>query len=471
MQVTRESDSSIEITLSIAMDPDDEEPFLNRSYRRLAGRVRIPGFRPGKAPRSIVESHLGRTTLVQEALEFMIPESLDQVLKEQEIRAFAEPQLEVLDLDPVSFKAVVPLEPEVDLGEFRAIRVESPSVEIGQEDVDRVLENLQYESAPWEPVERPLAFGDLVTLNVKGNIGGEDAIDDDGVEFIPEMDNELPLPGFSVYLEGMTEGQEKDFTLAVPDDYPQTEYAGKDCHFHVEVMAIKEKQLPELDDEFAKGVRDGFESMEALEEHVRQRLTEEGEATAQREMERNVLDEVKKLANIQASELIYQREMESIREDHQRMLRNQRLDMDSYLSFIGQTEQEWSEQLRPQAEDRLASLLVMRKLAEQEGIEVSPEDVDEEIDRLTENSAEETVESLRRVLNSEESRESIRSRLLSRKVLGFLVDIARANGGPEAGAGDGEDESPASSAEPEDAAAEGSLDDSDASSSGEQSDE
>ncbi len=427
MQVTRESDSSTEITLNISMDSEDEEPFLTRSYRRLAGRVRIPGFRPGKAPRSVVETHLGRATLVQEALEFMIPESLDQVLREHEIRAFAEPRLEVLDLEPVSFKAVVPLEPEVDLGEFRSISASAPPVEVGPEDVDRVLENLRYESAPWEPVERPVAFGDLVTLNVQGTIAGEDAISDEGVDYIPDMENNLPVPGFSVYLEGMTEGQEKDFSLTVPEDHQQENYAGKDCHFHVEIISVKEKQLPELDDEFAKGVRDGFESMEALSEHVRQRLTEDGEATAQRELERNVLEEVKKLAKIQASELIYQREIESIREDHERSLRNQRLDLDTYLRFVGQTEQEWEEQLRPQAEDRLATFLIMRKLAEQESVEVEADEIDSEIDRLTENSAEESVANLRQILNSEDSRESLRSSLLNRKVLARLVEIAVSN--------------------------------------------
>lgn len=432
MEVTREADSSTEITLNIAMDTEDEEPFLNRSYRRLAGRVRIPGFRPGKAPRSVVESHLGRLTLVQEALEFMIPESLDQVLRDHDIRAFAEPQLEVLDLEPVSFKAVVPLEPEVDLGEFRSIRLSPVPVEIGQEDVDQVLESLQYESAPWEPVERPVAFGDLVTINVKGSIAGEDAIDDEGVDFIPQLDNELPLPGFSVYLEGMTEGQDKEFTLPVPEDYPQESYAGKECRFQVEVVSVKEKQLPELDDEFAKGVRDGFESMEALNEHIRQRLQEEGEATAQREMERNALEEVKKLATIQASELIYQREMESIREDHERTLRNQRLDMETYLRFVGQTEDEFQDQLRPQAEDRLTTVLVMRKLAEEEALEIEASEIDAEIDRLMENSSEETAPNLRRMLNTDDSRESIRSSLMNRKVLAKLVEIAIGEDGAEA---------------------------------------
>ena len=123
MKVTRESENPTEVTLSILMDSEDEEPFLNRSYRRLAGRVRIPGFRPGKAPRSIVESHLGRDTLVQEASGVHDSRSpWIKVLREHEIRAFVEPQLEVLDLEPVSFKAVVPLEPTVDLGDFRSIQ-------------------------------------------------------------------------------------------------------------------------------------------------------------------------------------------------------------------------------------------------------------------------------------------------------------------------------------------------------------
>ena len=427
MNVTRESDNSTEVTLSILMDSEDEEPFLNRSYRRLVSRVRIPGFRPGKAPRSVVENHLGRLTLVQEALEFMIPESLDQVLKEQDIQAFSEPQLEVLDLEPVSFKAVVPLEPTIDLGDLSSISVESPDVEIGDEDVDRVLESLRYESAPWEPAERPVAFGDLVNMNVKGTLAGEEVINDEAVDFVPQMDNEFPVPGFSVYLEGMTEGQEKEFSLPVPEEALPANTTATECVFQVEVLSIKEKRLPELDDEFAKGVREGFENMEALSGHVRQQLTENAEATAKRELERNCLEEVKKLATVQASEIIYEREIESIRDEHERTLRNQRLDMDTYLRITGQSEQEWREQLRPQAEDRLTTVLILRKLAEQENLEVEPDEVDAEIDRLTENSAEETSESLRRLLNSEDSRESIRASLLNRKVMERLVEIVEAN--------------------------------------------
>ena len=425
MNVTRESDNSTEVTLNILMDSEDEEPFLNRSYRRLASRVRIPGFRPGKAPRSVVENHLGRITLVQEALEFMIPESLDKVLRDEEISAFTEPQLEVLDLEPVSFKAVVALEPTVSLGDLESIRVEAPEVAVGDEDVEQVLENLRYESAPWEPAERPVAFGDLVTLNVNGTVGGQDVVNDEGVDYIPQLDNNFPVPGFSVYLEGMTEGQDKEFTLPIPEESLPKDSTSSECHFRVEVISVKEKRLPELDDEFAKGVRDGFESMEALSVHVRERLTQDAEATAQRELERNCLEEVKKIATVQASDLIYQREMESIREDHERTLRNQRLDMDTYLRLTGQTEQEWQEQVRPQATDRLTTFLVLRKLAEQENLEVEPGEVDAEIGRLMENSAEESAEGLRQMLSTEDSRESIRASLLNRKVMLRLVEIVQ----------------------------------------------
>ena len=153
MNITKESESATEVTLNISLDSADEEPFIGRSYRRLVSRVQIPGFRPGKAPRSIVEQHVGRTVLVQEALEFMIPETLDQVLKDENLSAFAEPQLEILEVEPVSFKAVVPLEPVVDLGNFRETRLEKDSVEITVDQIGEVLEQLRIESAPWEPAK------------------------------------------------------------------------------------------------------------------------------------------------------------------------------------------------------------------------------------------------------------------------------------------------------------------------------
>ncbi|MCH8279399.1 MAG: trigger factor [Chloroflexi bacterium] len=424
MNVIKESASPTEVTLNISMDSEDEEPFLSRSYRRLATRLQIPGFRRGKAPRSIVESHVGRSALVQEALEFMIPETLDQVLKDEDLQAFIDPQLELLEMEPVSFKAVVPLEPLVDLGNFRDIRVEQEPVEVTEEQVDEVLEHLRYESGPWEPVERPVQFGDLLSLDVSGTIQGEQAINDQGIDFIPQLDNQLPMPGFSVYLEGMSAGQEKDFTLSVPDDHRQAEYAGKECHFHVHVLSIKEKQLPDLDDEFAKGIRDGYESLQALRDFLRERLTEDAQSSAERQLQEKGLQQLMEVASVQASKLIYQRELDMMREERERALRNQRMDMDTYLSYIGKTDDEWQEQLRPQAEERLNTYLVLRKLAQEENIEVTPEELQSEIDSMI-TSAPESEDAMRRVLSSENARDSVRSSLLNRQVMSRLAQIVQ----------------------------------------------
>ena len=438
MNVTKDSVTPTEVTLTISMDAEDEEPFLNRSYRRVASRVRIPGFRPGKAPRSVIENHLGRDALVHEALEFMIPESLDKVLKDEDIQAFIEPQLEMIEMAPVSFKAVVALEPIVDLGEFHSIHLEREEVEVTEEQIAHVLEDLRFESAPWEPVERPVAFGDLVTINVKGTIGGEQTIDDQGMDFIPQQDNNLPLPGFSIYLEGMTEGQSKEFTLTVPDDYPQQDYAGKECRFNVEALSVKEKNLPELDDEFAKGVQEGFESLDALSAHIRQRLREEAEAAETRRLEQSSLEEIKKLAKIDASELVYQRELDIMYEERERSLRNQRIDMELYLSYLGQTEEELREQMKPQAEDRLNTFLLLRKLADVEKIDISAEDVDAEISNLISSAGGESEAAMKQALSTENARESIRTSLMNRKIMARLVEIVQG----EASANPATEESP-----------------------------
>ncbi len=445
MNVTTESAGPTEVTLSIAMEPEDEEPFIKRSYQRVVKQVRIPGFRPGKAPRSIVENHVGRATLVQEALDFMVPETLDQVLRKENLEAFSEPQLEILETEPVSFKAVVPLEPLVELGEYRALRLERQPVEVTDTQVDEVIEQLRQEAAPWEPADRAVKFGDLVNLDITGTIAGEQAIDDQGIDFIPQQENPLPVPGFSVYLEGMSEGQEKEFTLNIPEDHHQANYAGKECRLHVRVLSIKEKKLPELDDEFAKGVREGYESVEALNTFVRGQLTTTAEGASLRQLERDSLEELLKIATIQASDLIYQRELDGMYEERERAMRDQRIDMDTYLSYIGKTEEEWREQLKPQAEQRLNTYLVLRKLAREEGIDVSSEEIQGEIESMLSQS-DGSEEATRQALTSDRAKDSIRSMVFNRKVIHRLVEIVQGQG-----AEPGDAETPQQSEEPTDA--------------------
>ena len=450
MKVTRDNSSPIEVTLTVELATEDENPFIDRSYRRVVSRLNIPGFRRGRAPRHIVESMMGRTALLQEALEFMVPETLDKVLQDEEVSAFGEPSIEVTELEPVSFTATVPLEPTVDLGDYREIRVETEPVEVTDEEVDGVLDRVRDEQAVWEPVERAAEYGDRLNLNVLGTMDEETVVEDEDVEYIPNEENVLPFPGFAPNLVGLSEDDESEFTVTVPEDYPREQYAGKDIEFKVSVLSVKEKALPELDDEFAKSVGDGFDDLEALRSSVRESLTSQAENAARNDLEQKSLEALCDVAIVNASSLLYERELEAMQADRERMLRQQGLDLATYLRFMGKSADEFLDEMRPNAERRLVSALVMRKLAEVEEIEISDEDVQSETDRLLglssgdEEQDESNLDSLREFLGSESTRDNIRSTLHSRRVMERLTDIAQGkldeDGSAEAGSADGETE-------------------------------
>ncbi|MCY4418124.1 MAG: trigger factor [Chloroflexi bacterium] len=430
MRVTRDNVSPIEITLSVELETEDENPFLERSYRRTVSRINIPGFRRGKAPRSIVESMVGRTALLQEALDFMVPETLDKVLTDEDVSAFGEPSIEVTDLEPVSFTATVPLEPTIELGDYRSLRVDSEPVEIGEEQVDDVISRLQEEQAVWEPVERPAEYGDRLNLDVNGEIDGELVVDDHDVEYIPNEDNVLPFPGFAPNLVGLAEDAESEFNVTIPEDYPREQYAGKEVQFKVSVLSVKEKSVPELDDEFAKSVGEGFDDVEALRSSVRESLTNQAEAAAQNELEQKSLEALCEAAVVNASPILYERELEALQADRERMLRQQGLDLATYLRFMGKSNEEFLDEMRPSAERRLVGGLVLRKLAEAEEIEVTDEDIQSETDRLFdmstgEEAEQESLDNLRQFLDSESTRDNIRSSLHSRRVLERLTEITQ----------------------------------------------
>lgn len=425
VKVTTESSSPTEIILNIALDAADEEPFVDRSYRRTVGNLAIPGFRKGKAPRSIVESHVGRQALLREALDYMIPETLNRVMQERELRAFIEPQVEMLEWEPVSFKAVIALEPAVDLGDFRQLRLEKTPATISDEQIDLVIDRLRRESAPWEPVSRPAQFGDLLTLDVRGVMDEVEIINDSAVDFIPHPENVLPFPGFAQHLEGLLEGVAKDFILVIPEDYPRPEFAGKAVSFQATALAIKEKNLPAADDEFAKGVGEGYADMAALRAEMFDRLNSEAEAQAERAFQERTLAAVLDQATVDLSDLVIGREVQGIVEERERMLRQQRLDLESYLGYVGKTPQEFQEELRPEAVARLRRTLVMRQLAKEEAIAVTLEEAQAEVEEMLEETAEENREAMRRTLYAEENLVSIQNAILTRKTMERLTDIVQ----------------------------------------------
>ena len=423
MIVTREDSEARQVVLNVELEPSDIDQHLQRVYRQLVNRVQIPGFRKGKAPRSVVEGFLGRTAMVQEGLDSIVTSSLNQALEQESLEPFGEPEIDSLELDPVSFKATVPLEPEVELGDFRDIRLEREPVEIADEQVTEVLEQLQRSNGVWEPREEQVRFGDMVNLDVDGTIEGNRVLVERGVDFVPQQDNPIPFPGFSVYLEGMDSGEEKEFTLTVPEDYRDTAIAGKECRFEVKVLEVKEFILPDLDDEFSKGVGEGYDSMDELQEDIRRRLHNDATEAASRELQEKALQQVIDGANVVYPPLTEQRELDRMVEDRANALRDNRLQAADYVAEAGKSDEEVRAELRPEAIERLTRFLVLRQLSREEGIEVTDDDVEDEIDQMA--GTGESQEAIRNAFSTDNARSAIRSAILSRKVQERLGEIVQ----------------------------------------------
>ena len=425
MIVTREDPESRQVVLNVELEPSDIELHLQRVYRQLVNRVQIPGFRKGKAPRSVVESFLGRNAMVQEGIDSIVTSSLNQALERESLEPFGEPEIDSLELDPVSFKATVPLEPQVDLGDLQSLRLERDPIEITEEQVTEVLEQLQRSNGVWEPREGQVRFDDLVTLDVEGTIEGNRILQDQAVDFVPRQDSPVPFPGFSVYLEGMSAGEDKQFILTVPEDYRESAVAGKECRFEVKVIEVKELRLPELDDEFAKGAGEGYDTIAELQDDIQRRLYNDAVEAAQRDLQEKALQEVIDGAEVVYPPLTEQRELDRMVEDRAHALQEHRLQAEDYVAEAGKSDEEVRAELRPEAVQRLTRFLVLRQISLDQGIEVSEDDVQDEIDQMS--GTGESQEAIRNAFSTDNARSAIRNAILSRKVQERLGEIAQSS--------------------------------------------
>ena len=420
MKVTQEGTVDRQTTLTIELEAQEVEKHLDRAYRKVVQRLNVPGFRKGKAPRRIVEQFMGREGLLHEALDDMVPQVTGDAVQEQGLEVGDVPQVEIVEHDPVTIKATVPLVPRVELGDYRSLRVDQDPVEVTEEQVDRVLEQMVNDSTPWAPVERPVQYGDMVTLGFHAYIGDELAGDQHDVNYIPQEGNLTPAPGFSEALVGVGPGEEKEFTVAMPEDHPDANVARKDVRFEVTVNEIKAKELPELDDEYAKG--EGHDSLEALRLKVRGDIEAQSRRMADSRYQEKVMEALLEQVDVEIAPIMVGHQLDHVVQDYQENIQRRGANMEEYLRAIGKTPEELREDLRENALLRVKRSTVMQRLAEEEKIQVLPEDVEQELELL---ASGEQGESLRGVLDSPRGRESLERSLWTRRVLERLVLIAK----------------------------------------------
>jgi trigger factor len=427
MKISTQTVENGQAVVQIEVEAQELEESLDKAYRQVVKRVAIPGFRKGKAPRSVVERHIGREGLQKEALEDLIPELCARAVEEQKMEVIAQPAIEILQLEPVIFKATFPLRPRVELGDYRSVRVERPAVEVTEEQIDSVLDKLRERRAVWSPVQRPVGLEDLVTADIEEESPEGGTKKYEGRQIIMVKESVYPLPEFPEKLVGMSVGEDKEFDLSYAPDYKFAELAGKQYKLKVKVTEVKEKRLPEVDEEFVKSLDQGLESVEALRGSIAENLRRAAEEASRRDQERGAVEALAAGATVEFPPILVEQEIEDLIREREMMFRNQG-GLEAYLKSMKKSEEQMREEFRPKAIERVTHSLVLGKLAEVEGITADEAEVNAEIDRMSDEGGERGAD-IRRIFDSHEGHHVIENRLISRKALERLAEIV--SGGDE----------------------------------------
>lgn len=428
------------VTIEVSKEVVDKE--LRKAAAAVASQYRIPGFRKGKAPYHIVVQQVGLSNLYSEFIDELGQRVFREAIEQEKIEPYAQSSLEDIQLEPLVYKLIVPLEPVVKLGDYRSLRVEEEPIEVDMNEVEQRLEMYRNEYAGWQEVERPSQFGDLLTVNVRSVIipdsddeNGDNAeeivvLDETDWEITLDEENPMEPAGFDRELIGMRAGEEKEFVVEWPAD-TQSIYAGKRARFHVEVTSVEGYEKPDLDDDFAKLVGPDYETIDDLRNAIVESLQNEKRNAARSNYINKVLDRLVEISELDYPPAVIEDQLDGmVRDMDQRLLRMGLGEgLEGYLRMINQSEEDYRESLRSEASKLALRNLVLSEVIKQEGIEATDDDIEEHIKQLVgvDENGEilESAAELANMLRFGGGRSLVVSQVLSSKAVDFLVALAR----------------------------------------------
>ncbi len=423
------------VVLEIEVPPAEVDRHFATAYTHLAARTRVPGFRPGKAPRHLVERYAGTASLVAEAVDHLVSDSYDAALDQTDIIPIDQPQVDidsaaVSEGVPVRFTATVSVRPEVKLGAYVDYPFSLEIPPVSDEDVEAVITELRDGQATLRPVDgRPAREGDVAAVKFAGTIEGE-PFEGGSADRLPLVIGEgRMVPGWEEQLVGMAIGETKEFDVTFPDDYRVERLRGQLAHFSVELLDLRDRILPELDDEFAKSVGE-VSTVDELRAEIREALVTRAEAEARHHFGDRIIDFATANASVDIPEVMVANEVEIMRDELRSRLAQQRIGLDQYLALAKQSPEELATELREPGSRRVKTLLVLSAIAEQEGIDADDAEIDAEVaDQLARYTNEPR---LAEYLGSRRGRAYLRMTIRNRKVVDTLIE--RAAGPPSASA-------------------------------------
>ena len=372
--------------LTIEVPAEDVEKALQAAYLKERKRISLPGFRKGKVPRQMIEKMYGPEVFYDDAANHMISEAYGKAYDECELEIVSQPKVEVTQLEkgkPFIFTAEVAVKPEVTLGEYKGLKVDKVSVEVTDEEVDAEIEKERERNARTvEVTDRAVQDKDEVTLDFEGFVDGEAFEGGKGEDYPLTIGSGAFIPGFEDQLIGAEIGKEMEVNVTFPEEYQAKELAGKEAVFKCTVKAIKAKELPELDDEFASDVSEEGETMDEYKAEVRGKIKERKEREAKEKKENQTVEQAVANAEIDLPEPMVDLQARQMADDFARRIMQQGMSLEQYFQFTGLSEEKMMEELKPQAEKRIRTRLVLEAIVAAENIEVSDERLEEELKKM-----------------------------------------------------------------------------------------
>ncbi len=449
--VTKLEDNKVRLDVEVA--PESVQRGVEAKVRELRKQIRLPGFRPGKAPRRMIENHLGRDYIYMETLQEQLPTWYSEAVVETDVRPIDSPEIDfdgaIDEREGFRFTATVPVRPEAKLGEYKGLEVPKREVEVTEEQVDEQVEELRGQFATLAAVEgRPVQQGDYVILDFKGErMTGGPLEGAEAEDYMMEVGGGELLPDFEENLVGMNAGERKQFGVTFPMDYGEESLQGESVLFNVHVKEIKERDLPELDDEFAKEASE-FETLEELRGAVRGQIEANFGQQVEGEFRGRVLDAVSENAEVEVPDVMVEEKADEMVGSFERSVRQQGIEPEQYYQIAGVNPQEMKERVKPDATDTVKKELVLDAVAVAEGLEADEDAVMHEIGHLAEESGrkpEEIVETMRRngtytLLEEEMARQQALGFLAENAVAAPMPEEEEAEEETEEGAGDAPEE-------------------------------
>ncbi|MGN1401289.1 MAG: trigger factor [Bacillus sp. (in: firmicutes)] len=413
------------VVLTVEVEAEQVNKGLDAAFNKVVKQINVPGFRKGKMPRQMFEKRFGVESLYQDALDFILPDAYASAVEESGIEPVDRPEIDVETMEkgqPLVFKATVTVKPEVTLGEYKGLEVEAVSSEVTEEEVQEELAKLQERFAELVVKEEGKAEnGDTVVIDFEGFVDGEAFEGGKAENYSLELGSNSFIPGFEDQVVGLEAGQEKDIEVSFPEEYHAAELAGKPATFKIKLHEIKSKQLPELDDEFAKDADEEVETLAELTEKTRKNLEESKKNNAEQAVRDAAIEKAAANAEVTIPEVMVETEVDRMLQEFEQRLSMQGMNLDLYYQFSGQDEAALKGQMKEDAEKRVRTNLVLEAIVKAENITVTDEDVEAEVNKMAEMYNME-ADQIKAALGS---LEGLKADLSVRKAIDFLVENSK----------------------------------------------